>query len=171
MTDPVPPFEHLGIVSVQGVGGPPGISEVVMTDRPWWPSATDRFVFCEGYASGSDGFRYAWEVWTREELDRVGARESEGGLPSSPERVIARVDLLGDEEHLAEVREKGEQSGWRWTQIVVPAPWFGSELLERIRTAPASERHLFFSRCRTEYEPDDDPDDAGSDPDPSPKET
>jgi hypothetical protein len=144
-----PPFGDLGICGAQWAGSTAGIS-VLILESGWAPAAEDRLVFCEGFAEGPDGTKWAWELWTRNEFGRCRTPED---TEPEPVKIVAELDLVSGKPP-AEVIERDGGAGWHFTQVVVPVPWFGLALLERLRTAPASERSLIFTPVPTD-------DDAG----------
>lgn len=131
----VPEFNDLGIVGLQGPGDRIGMVAFApeLADE-------DQLGMVEGFAEGADGIRYRWEVWTRETYEVC----ADGEVTDEPE-LIGRLDLLGTGETQSDVLEWISHDGRRWTQVVIDAPWFGVEVLERVRSAPAEERGLIFS--------------------------
>ena len=69
-------------------------------------------------------------------------------------KIVAELDLVSGIP-AADVIERDGGAGWHFTQVVVPVPWFGLALLERLRTAPAGERSLIFTQVPTDDDADD----------------
>lgn len=144
MRNPVPPLTTLGIAGAQASDQPAGIAELVDPSTNWLPARGQRLVFCEGFARDAGGNSYAWELWTHNEYQRVAESDPFDQAPSTP-TPIATIAVGRHEGPTAEVVELVDDSGWTWTQILVPADTFGRDELEALLWSSDETRALVFS--------------------------
>ena len=117
-----------------------------------------RLIFCEGFATGVDGSLYKWEVLTRDEFTPTKEGQEDlrlmdeelfqhTGYQRPAPRTIARLPWVGGRStEPLEVVELFSDLGEAHTQVVVPDPWFATDLLDRLQTASTDERGIIFSR-------------------------